>query len=102
MDKAQGGRCEKQWRWSWITAARQDVQDDVGRVDALSEGLGAGGIDRRKPFGQNRGEDVDHLAVSVISPCSLRRTFSSALGRTQSLNGAPLRRAPGLRTRTGT
>src|ERR1700761_1431918 len=35
-------------------------------------------------------------------PASLRRTRSSAAGSTQSLNGAPLRRAPGLRARTGT
>ena len=35
-------------------------------------------------------------------PCSLRRICSSAPGRTQSLNGAPLRSAPGLRSRTGT
>src|SRR5271169_5754146 len=35
-------------------------------------------------------------------PASLRRTRSSAAGSTQSLNGAPLRRAPGLRASTGT
>src|SRR5277367_191460 len=35
-------------------------------------------------------------------PVSLRLTRSSAVGNTQSLNGAPLRRAPGLRARTGT
>ena len=34
-------------------------------------------------------------------PASLRRTRSSAAGSTQSLNGAPLRSAPGLRARTG-
>ena len=32
----------------------------------------------------------------------LRRTRSSAVGNTQSLNGAPLRSAPGLRASTGT
>src|SRR5271166_4839429 len=35
-------------------------------------------------------------------PESLRRTRSSAAGNTQSLNGAPLRSAPGLRASTGT
>ena len=36
-----------------------------------------------------------------LDPASLRRTCSSAAGSTQSLNGAPLRRAPGFFIRTG-
>ena len=36
------------------------------------------------------------------TPASLRRTRSIAAGRTQSLKGAPLRKAPGLRASTGT
>ena len=38
----------------------------------------------------------------LSDPASLRRTRSNAASSTQSLNGAPLRRAPGLRARTGT
>ena len=41
-------------------------------------------------------------ALMIVRPLSLRLTRSSAVGNTQSLNGAPLRRAPGLRARTGT
>ena len=37
-----------------------------------------------------------------LEPASLRRTRSSAGGSTQCLNGAPLRRAPGLRASAGT
>src|SRR5215218_3692772 len=36
------------------------------------------------------------------APASLRRTRSIAAGSTQSLNGASLRKAPGLRASTGT
>ena len=36
------------------------------------------------------------------SPASRHRTRSSAAGRIQSLNGAPLRKAPGLRAKIGT
>jgi hypothetical protein len=36
------------------------------------------------------------------TPASLRRIRSMAAGSTQSLKGAPLRRAPGLRASTGT
>ena len=35
-------------------------------MDALGERLGAGGLDRRQPVGQRRGEDFDHLAVAVV------------------------------------
>ena len=35
-------------------------------------------------------------------PASLRRMRSSPAGSSQSLNGAPLRKAPGLRASTGT
>ena len=30
------------------------------------ERLGAGGLDRRQPVGQHRGEDVDHLPIAVV------------------------------------
>ena len=37
-----------------------------------------------------------------VAPASLHRTRSRLVGRTQSLNGAPFLRAPGLRASTGT
>ena len=85
-----------------LAPAGQDVEDDIGRVDALPQRLGAGGLDRRQAVAQHRAEDLDHLPVAVAAPASLRRTRSSAAGSTQSLNGAPLRSAPGLRASTGT
>ena len=48
------------------------------------------------------GQQVDYLPIAVIgAPASLRCTRSRAAGRTQSLKGAPLRKAPGLRASTG-
>ncbi len=39
----------------------QDVENDVGGMDALLQGLGAGGFDRRQAVAQHRGQDIDHL-----------------------------------------
>ena len=35
-------------------------------MDAVGECLGAGGLDRRQPVGEHRGEDVDHLPIAVV------------------------------------
>ena len=36
-------------------------------MDAVTERFGAGGFHRGKAVGQHRVEDVDHLAIAVIS-----------------------------------
>ncbi len=71
-------------------------------MDALGKRLGAGGLDRRQSVGEHRGENLDELPVAVVGACELALDASCAPGNTQSLNGAPLRSAPGLRARTGT
>jgi hypothetical protein len=45
---------------------RQDVEDDVGRVDAMANGFGAGRLDRAETVGQHRGKDLDHLAIAAV------------------------------------
>ena len=87
---------------SGIALAREDADDHVGQMDAFGYRLGAGGFDRRQSVGEHGGEDRDHMLIAIIGVGELRRTFSSAAGSTQSLNGAPLRSARGLRARTGT
>jgi hypothetical protein len=42
------------------------------------------------------------LPIAVVDAGELRRTRSIAAGSTQSLKGAPMRKAPGLRASTGT
>jgi hypothetical protein len=54
-------------------------------MDALGQRLRAGRLDRRQRSPSSK-------------PESLRRTRSSAAGSPLSLNGAPLRNAPGLKT----
>jgi hypothetical protein len=48
-------------------------------------------------------EDVDHLPIAVVGTGELApHTLHRSTGSTQSLKGAPLRKAPGLRASTGT
>ena len=49
-----------------IALAGENVEDDVGGVDAVGECLGAGGLDRWQPVGEHCGEDVDHLPIAVV------------------------------------
>ena len=51
---------------SRLAAPGEDVEDHVGRVDALAQRLLAGGLDRGQAVAQNGGEDVDHLAVAIV------------------------------------
>ncbi len=66
MAQCQRGRREDGGRRARITLAGKDVEDDVGGVDAVSDRFGAGGLDRRQPVGEHRGEDVDHLPIAVV------------------------------------
>ena len=97
MPQPQRVRGDDRDRRHRITATGEDVQDDVGRVDAVLQRLGAGGLDRSEPVGQH-GTRMPAISRSPSSaPASLRLTLSMAAGSTQCLNGAPFLSAPGSR-----
>jgi len=102
MAQCQRSRGEDVGRRGRITLAGQDVEHDIGGMNAVSGRLGAGCFDGRQAVGQNRIEDVDHLPVAIVGTGELAPHTSIAAGSTQSLKGAPLRKAPGLRVSTGT
>ena len=102
MSQRQGGGGKDRGWWTGIALASQNVEDDVGGMNAVGDCLGAGSFDCGQAVGQNGVEDVDHLSIAVVDAGELRRTRSIAAGSTQSLKGAPLRKAPGLRASTGT
>ena len=54
-----------------IALAGENVEDDVGGVDAVGERFGAGRLDRRQPVGEHGNQDVDHLPIAVIGPGQL-------------------------------
>ena len=74
-DRLQGAR---------IALARQNVEDDIGRMDALGKRLNASRLNRRQSVGEHRGEDLTICRSPSWEPASLRRTRSSAAGNTQS------------------
>ena len=66
MAQCQRGRREDgDWR-PRITLTGKDVEDDIGRVDAVGDRFGARGLDRRQSVGEHRGEDVDHLPIAIV------------------------------------
>jgi len=68
MTKFQGIRRRDGKRLNDLSLARQDVQDDVGRVDAFIQGFRAGSFDCRQTIAENRGQDLDHLPVAIVAP----------------------------------
>ena len=91
-----------EWR-TGITVTRQNVENDVGGMDALAQRLGAGGLDRRQPVVEYRREDFHHLPIAIGGAGELAADFLHGGGQDPGfLNGAPFLKAPGLRARTGT
>ena len=54
-----------------IAAARQNVENDVGGMHALLQGLGAGAFDRGETVVENGGEDFHHLPIAIGRACEL-------------------------------
>ena len=80
MAQHQGGRRADRGRWGRITLAGKDVEDDVGGVDTMGDRFGAGGLDRRQPIAEHRGEDVDHLPIAIVGwrACAARAPLPPA------------------------
>jgi hypothetical protein len=87
-----GQDCRRRLR---LALPRQDIEDDVGRVDTAGERLGAGTATR--PSLSTADNTLTIWRSPSSEPFSLRRTRSRLAGNSQSLNGAPFLSAPGLR-----
>ena len=80
-----------------IAAARQNVQDHVGGMDALAQRLDASGLDRGKPVRSARRRGSPPSADRRPRAArSFRRTRSMAAGNTQCLNGGAVAERAGL------
>jgi hypothetical protein len=55
-----------------VAMPRQDVENDVGGMDAVGEGFGAGRLDSRQAVGQHRRQHLDHLAALAPRPMKPR------------------------------
>jgi hypothetical protein len=50
-----------------LAPARQNVEDDVGAMDALGQGFGASGFDGGQSIAEHGGENFDHLPVAGVA-----------------------------------
>ena len=67
MAQCQRSRCEDVGRRRRITLAGQDVEHDIGGMNAVRDRLGAGCFDGRQAVGPElRVEDVDHLTIAIV------------------------------------
>lgn len=66
MTERQCGRRHDVGRWGGFALASQDVEHDIGGMDAMTEGFGTGGFHRRQTVGQHGIEDVDHLSIAIV------------------------------------
>jgi hypothetical protein len=71
-----------------VAVPRQDIEDDVGRMDAAGERFGTGRLDSGQAVGQHRRQHLDHLPVAVVRAFSLRRTNPRLAGSGQSSNAS--------------
>lgn len=102
MDKPERiGRGDGQRR-QWRALTGQDVEHDVAADGAASDRLGTGGLDCIKPVAGHRAQDTDHLAIAIGMAAKAPPDPLERGGSGQSLNGAPLRNAPGFLASTGT
>ncbi len=76
-----------------LALASQDVEDDVGRVHALAQRLGAGGLHRGQAIRRARRSGSRPSAGHRRQSRELAPDRSRAAGRTQSLNVCRAQRA---------
>ena len=76
-------------------------EDHIAAGDAGLQCFGTGRLDRGQAMVEHRAEHLDELTIAVGVALQPGTTWAKAGGRSQSLNGAPLRNAPGFFTRTG-
>ena len=62
----QRGRCEDGGRRAGIALAGEDVENDIGGMNAVGDCFRTSCLDRRQSVGEHRGEDVDHLTIAIV------------------------------------
>ena len=68
MAKRQCGRCHDVGWWRRLSLPSQDVEHDIGGMDAVTERFGTGGFYRRQTVGQHRIEVRRLLAGLDLLP----------------------------------
>jgi hypothetical protein len=58
----------RRWR---LAPPGENVDDDIGGMDALGQGLSAGGFDGGQAVAEHGGENFDHLPVAIVAASEL-------------------------------
>ena len=96
MAQCQRSRGEDVGRRRRITLAGQDVEHDIGGMNAVSDRLGARCFDGRQAVGQNRVEDVDHLPVAIVGTGELAPYTFNRRGQYPVLEGSAVAQGTGF------
>ena len=83
-------------------AARQVVQHDGGGADPADKSFGTGRLDGLHTMLGGGGQDLDELPVGGVTAAQPSPDLLQVGRQGPIPNRAPLRKAPGLRTSTGT
>jgi hypothetical protein len=66
MPERQCGRRQDVGRGSGLALPSQDVEHDIGGMNAVTERFSTGGFPQPGVRGQHCAEDIDHLSIAVI------------------------------------
>ena len=66
MTERQCGRRHDVGRWGGFTLTGQDIENDIGGMDAVTERFGTSRFHRGQTVSQHRVEDVDHLPIAIV------------------------------------
>jgi hypothetical protein len=67
MAQLQRFRSVNHGRWWRLAPPSENVQDDIGGMDALGQGLSAGGFDGGQAVAEHGGEYLHHLPVAIVA-----------------------------------
>uniref|UniRef100_A0A939S5U0 Uncharacterized protein n=1 Tax=Bradyrhizobium barranii subsp. barranii TaxID=2823807 RepID=A0A939S5U0_9BRAD len=101
MAKRQGGRRHDVGRWGRFTLTSQDVEHDIGGMNAMSDRLGAGGFHRGQSVCQHRIEDIDHLSIAIVGTGEFAPYTLNRCGQHPVLEGSAITQGTGLAHKHG-
>src|ERR1700730_14981051 len=94
-------QCQRRWSEDvgWrrrITLAGQDVEHDIGGMNAVSDRLGASRLDGEQTVSQNRVENVDHLPIAIVGAGELAPYTLDRCGEYPVLEGSTVAQGTGF------
>lgn len=80
MAQLQRFRSVNRGRWWRLAPPSKNVDDDIGGIDDLDQGLSTGGFDGRQTVTEHGGEYFDHLPVAIVAAGELA-SYPFKIGR---------------------